>query len=271
MPEKHLDGFWIYELDQEVKINSLTLIDSREGKAQRMSVTNSYFHDGLNCGINLRGAHEVLIANSHSERTRTGGVVAMEDFWWGEGGFPGMLPSLLRTAAFRYLRHCTRALDQLLQWRAAGAVRQLLKRLPPFMEHMQRLEMHTCIHAALSHTPAHGSSHKERTAQRHYRTLSPCMLLPDMHAAGLSQAVTPLQAMWCCGTIQCTTHTTRKTRVPQSVHLPLGWMTTPQVHLCSPSAPLLEHAAPDGQGIDASRVILLPSVCLGPSTKCLHE
>ena len=162
MPEKHLDGFWIYELDQEVKINSLTLIDSREVKAQRMSVTNSYFHDGLNCGINLRGAHEVLIANSHSERTRTGGVVAMEDFWWGEGGFPGMLPSLLRTAAFRYLRHCTRALDQLLQWRAAGAVRQLLKRLPPFMEHMQRLEMHTCIHAALSHTPAHGSSHKER-------------------------------------------------------------------------------------------------------------
>ena len=41
-------------------------------------------------------------------------------------------------------------------------MRQLLKRLPPFMEHMQRLEMHTCIHAALSHTPAHGSSHEER-------------------------------------------------------------------------------------------------------------
>ena len=103
MPEKHLNGFWIYELDQAVEISSLTIIDSREGKAQRMSVTNSYFHDGLNCGINLRGAQEVLIANSHAERTRTGGVVAMEDYWWGEGGFPGMLPSLLNTAALRAL------------------------------------------------------------------------------------------------------------------------------------------------------------------------
>ena len=94
MQETKLDDFWIFELDQAVEISSLTIIDSREGKAQRMSVTNSYFHDGLNCGINLRGAKEVLIANSHAERTWTGGVVAMEDFlWWGEGAFPGMLPS----------------------------------------------------------------------------------------------------------------------------------------------------------------------------------
>ena len=100
MPVKHMNGFWRFELDQAVEISSLTIIDSREGKAQRMSVTNSYFHDGLNCGINLRGAQEVLIANSHSERTRTGGVVAMEDYWWGEGGFPGMPPPLLNTAAF---------------------------------------------------------------------------------------------------------------------------------------------------------------------------
>ena len=115
MPEKHLDNFWIFELDQAVEITGLTIIDSREGKAQRMSVTNSYFHDGLNCGINLRGAQEVLIANSHAERTRTGGVVAMEDYWWGEGGFPGMLPPLLSTAACRDVVHCSHVRDQLLQ------------------------------------------------------------------------------------------------------------------------------------------------------------
>ena len=123
MPEKHLNGFWIYELDQAVEISSLTIIDSREGKAQRMSVTNSYFHDGLNCGINLRGAQEVLIANSHAERTRTGGVVAMEDFWWGEGGFPGMLPPFLTLLHSGILviaeMGCVRWY-QVALWRAAG-------------------------------------------------------------------------------------------------------------------------------------------------------
>ena len=57
MPEKKLDNFWIFELDRAVEISSLTIIDSREGKAERMSVTNSYFHDGLNCVINLRGSN----------------------------------------------------------------------------------------------------------------------------------------------------------------------------------------------------------------------
>ena len=152
MPEKHLNGFWVFELDRAVEISSLTIIDSREGKAQRMSVTNSYFHDGLNCGINLRGAQEVLIANSHAERTRTEGIVAMEDFWWGEGGFPGMLPSVLNTAALWDSGHMswTSCCNEGLQ---AGWSNSMCMLLPP-VEHMQFLRYMDMLQQSW-HEPLH--------------------------------------------------------------------------------------------------------------------
>ena len=242
MPVKHMNGFWLFELDQAVEISSLTIIDSREGKAQRMSVTNSYFHDGLNCGINLRGAQEVLIANSHSERTRTGGIVAMEDYWWGEGGFPGMLPIPSNTAKFRELGHCTHVQDQSQQWRVSMGLGGSVGVQPPCMVHMQILgcidlwkqHLHTFLHVKAlikRGPPAPSSETLPRPASTHVDARHACS-----SASEHSQAVVLLQVMWCCGTTRCTTHTTRKMKVPQSVLLPLGWTITPQVLLCSPSA-----------------------------------
>ena len=60
-----------------------------QGKAQEISVTNCHFHDGLNCGIDCKGARKILIANNVVERTRMAGVNAAEDHWWAEGGMAG--------------------------------------------------------------------------------------------------------------------------------------------------------------------------------------
>lgn len=69
------------ELDQPVKIPGLCIIENQAAKPKRISVTNCHFHDGLNCGIACKGAHEILIANNVVERTRVAGVNAVEDHW----------------------------------------------------------------------------------------------------------------------------------------------------------------------------------------------
>lgn len=82
--------FRTYYLDRPVHIpGTLTLIDCKQGKPQRISITNTYMHEGLNCGINVKGANEILVANSIVERTRMAGVTLAEDHWWSEGGMAG--------------------------------------------------------------------------------------------------------------------------------------------------------------------------------------
>ena len=77
------------ELNKPVKIARLCIIENANAKPKRIAVTNCHFHDGLNCGIDCKGAHEILIANNVVERTRVSGIAAAEDHWWGEGGMGG--------------------------------------------------------------------------------------------------------------------------------------------------------------------------------------
>ena len=130
--------------------------------------------------------------------------------------------------------------------------------LPPLVERMAGLGMHTCDKAALACIPAPASLHEARECSRILPRLSSTHV-DARHAcssaSGLSEAGGPLQVMWCCGTTRCTTHTTRRTRGLQSVHLPLGWTTTPQVPLCCAGAQHVLTLALDGQGTDARRVL----------------
>lgn len=77
------------ELSQPIQIPGLCIIENANAKPKRIAVTNCHFHDGLNCGIDCKGAHKILIANNVVERTRVSGIVAAEDHWWGEGGMAG--------------------------------------------------------------------------------------------------------------------------------------------------------------------------------------
>lgn len=45
------EDFQLVQLDQPVKIDGLTLIENLDTKPERISFTNCYFHDGMNCGI----------------------------------------------------------------------------------------------------------------------------------------------------------------------------------------------------------------------------
>ena len=81
-----------------------------QGKAQKISVTNCHFHDGLNCGIDCKGAHEILIANNVVERTRMAGVNAAEDHWWAEGAWQVRRSSPL--VSFIHSLHAFQSADQ---------------------------------------------------------------------------------------------------------------------------------------------------------------
>ena len=79
----------LIRLDRAVQVSNLTLIDSVQAHPCSISVTNSYFHDGLNSGINTKGGCDVLIANNWVERTSYHGISSAENHWWSEGGMAG--------------------------------------------------------------------------------------------------------------------------------------------------------------------------------------
>ena len=78
-------------LNQAVKISNLTMLDCTQARPQKISVTNSYFHDGLNDGITCKGGLNITVANNWVERTAFMGIAAAEDAYWWEGGIPGKL------------------------------------------------------------------------------------------------------------------------------------------------------------------------------------
>ena len=90
MREICMEQMRLVELDQPIHIPGLCLIDCKQAGWKRISVTNSYFHDGLNTGICLKGGEETLVANNYVERTAQAGIAANMDYWWLEGGIPGM-------------------------------------------------------------------------------------------------------------------------------------------------------------------------------------
>ena len=90
MRETCMEQMRLVQLDQTIQIPGLCLIDCKQAGWKRMTVTNSYLHDGLNTGICLKGGEEVLIANNYVERTALAGIAACMDSWWLEGGIPGM-------------------------------------------------------------------------------------------------------------------------------------------------------------------------------------
>ncbi|CAL5222169.1 g4495 [Coccomyxa viridis] len=82
------EDFQLVQLDQPVDIDGLTLIENLDTKPERISFTNCYFHDGMNCGIVPKGAIEALVANCIVERTS---VVGIEASIGEEGAFPGSI------------------------------------------------------------------------------------------------------------------------------------------------------------------------------------
>ncbi len=82
------EDFQLVQLDQPVNIDGLTLIENLDTKPERISFTNCYFHDGMNCGIVPKGAVKALVANCIVERTS---VVGIEASIGEEGAFPGLL------------------------------------------------------------------------------------------------------------------------------------------------------------------------------------
>ena len=93
-------------LNTAVKINNLTMLDCTQARPQSISVTNSYFHDGLNDGINGKGGLNITVANNWVERTAFMGIAAAEDAYWWEGGIPGTLSYWLYDLSFATYDAC---------------------------------------------------------------------------------------------------------------------------------------------------------------------
>ena len=91
-PHASFDDFQLVQLDRPVNIHGLTIIDDLDTKPKKISFTNCYFHDGMNCGIVPKGAVEGLVANCVVERTS---VVGIETSIGGEGAFAGLQLTVL--------------------------------------------------------------------------------------------------------------------------------------------------------------------------------
>ncbi len=89
MSNESADILRLIRLDRALPVSGFSLIDSVQAQPRSISFTNSYFHDGLNSGINAKGGRDVLIANNWVERTTFYGITAAEDHWWSEGGMAG--------------------------------------------------------------------------------------------------------------------------------------------------------------------------------------
>ena len=93
-------------LNTAVKISNLTMLDCTQARPQSISVTNSYFHDGLNDGINGKGGLNITVANNWVERTAFMGIAAAEDAYWWEGGISGTLSYWLYDLSFATYDAC---------------------------------------------------------------------------------------------------------------------------------------------------------------------
>ena len=91
----------LIKLDQPIHISNLSIVECLQFRPERISIVNSYIHDGLNAGINAKGSNEAVIANNWVQRTTSTGIVAGEDYWWWEGPVPGELPRLAIQPAAR--------------------------------------------------------------------------------------------------------------------------------------------------------------------------
>ncbi|CAL5221970.1 g4252 [Coccomyxa viridis] len=89
MKNETVDILRLIRLDKAIPVSSLGIIDSAQAQPRSISVTNSYFHDGLNSGINTKGGRDVVMANNWVERTNYLGISSAEDRWWSEGGMAG--------------------------------------------------------------------------------------------------------------------------------------------------------------------------------------
>lgn len=87
MGEGRADDFKLVQLDRPLNVPCLCIVDNMDTHPKRISFTNCYFHDGLNCGIVSKGALDSLVANNVVERTRVSGI---ETSCGGEGAIAGL-------------------------------------------------------------------------------------------------------------------------------------------------------------------------------------
>ena len=79
MEAEKVDILRLIRLDRAIQVSNLTLVDSVLAQPQSISITDSYSHDGLNSGINIKGGRDVLIANNWVERTNNHSISSAQD------------------------------------------------------------------------------------------------------------------------------------------------------------------------------------------------
>ena len=74
--------------DRPVTVSGFAIVEIEEMRPTAMTVRNSFLHDGLAAGINIKGALASTVVNNVIERSAYRGVGVNYDPYWWEGGIP---------------------------------------------------------------------------------------------------------------------------------------------------------------------------------------